>query len=145
MNTMGERICQKRMEAGMTMEELGEYLGVQKSAINKWEKGEVINIKRPYIEQMANLFHVSPSWLMGYDESTKEPPRYGGARGTAKFYSRPSTYIPSSDEMVSYEEVLKALQLYSQYKNAIPPIQDAVENLLKSSQPDPQAESQSDS
>ena len=68
MKTMGQRIKQKRTEYGLTMEELGNRLGVQKSAVNKWEKGEVQNIKRSYIKAMADLFHCSPAWLMGLDD-----------------------------------------------------------------------------
>lgn len=68
MNTMGDRIHNKRIECGLTMEELGKKIGVQKSAVNKYEKGEVENIKRSTIAKMAEIFNVRPSWLMGYDD-----------------------------------------------------------------------------
>lgn len=70
--TMGERIKQLREKNGMTQEELGEYLGVQKSAIRKYEKGSVENIKRTSIKKMADLFKVSPAYLMCFDEQNKE-------------------------------------------------------------------------
>lgn len=38
---MGERIKQLRIANGLTQEELGKYIGVQKAAIRKYEKGEV--------------------------------------------------------------------------------------------------------
>ena len=41
---MGERIKQLRIANGLTQEELGKYIGVQKAAIRKYEKGEVKNI-----------------------------------------------------------------------------------------------------
>jgi transcriptional regulator with XRE-family HTH domain len=53
------------------MEELGKYLGVGKSAILKYEKGEVENLPRSTIEKMAILFGVSPSYLMCFDEWDK--------------------------------------------------------------------------
>jgi len=65
---MGERIKQLRLANGLTQEELGKYLGVQKSAIRKYEKGAVKNIKRSSIEIMSNLFKVSPSYLMCIDD-----------------------------------------------------------------------------
>ena len=61
---MGERIKQLRIANGLTQEELGKYIGVQKSAIRKYEKGAVKNIKRSSIEIMSSLFKVSPSYLM---------------------------------------------------------------------------------
>lgn len=68
MATMGERIFQKRKELGMTMEELGARLGVNKTAVNKWEKGIVQNVKQSTIKQMADIFGCTPSWLMGFDD-----------------------------------------------------------------------------
>lgn len=64
MNDMGLRILQKRKEKDMTMEELGKAIGVNASAINKYEKGLVTNIKRETIKAMADIFDCSPSWLM---------------------------------------------------------------------------------
>lgn len=69
--TMGERIHELRMQHKMSMEELGKYLGVGRSAIFKYEKGEVENLPRSTIEKMAVLFGVSPSYLMCFDEWDK--------------------------------------------------------------------------
>lgn len=35
---MGLRICSKRKELGLTMQEFADMLGVQASAVNKWGK-----------------------------------------------------------------------------------------------------------
>ena len=67
MGAMAERIHDKRIEAGLTMEELAEKIGVNKSSISKWESGDVGNIKRSYIAKMAKLFNVNPVWLMALD------------------------------------------------------------------------------
>ena len=67
MNEMGKRINMKRIEKGMTMEQLANALGVKASAINKYEKGIVENIKRSTIKDMAKIFDCSPAWLMGFD------------------------------------------------------------------------------
>ena len=42
-------------------------LGLQKSAIAKYENGRVENIKRTVIKQMADVLECSPSYLMGFD------------------------------------------------------------------------------
>jgi transcriptional regulator with XRE-family HTH domain len=69
--TMGERIRVLRKQHKMSMEELGSYLGVGKSAILKYEKGQVENLPRSTIEKMAILFGVSPSYIMCFDEWDK--------------------------------------------------------------------------
>lgn len=66
--TMGERIKYYRTKSDMTQEQLGELLGVQKSAIRKYEKGEVENIKRSTIKRMSEIFDISPCFLMGWDD-----------------------------------------------------------------------------
>lgn len=67
MSEMGNRIRQKRLEKSLTMDELGAMLGVKASAINKYEKGIVENIKRPMIQKMSEIFECDPLWLMGFD------------------------------------------------------------------------------
>ena len=69
--TMGERICELRTAHNMSMEELGKYLGVGRSAIFKYEKGKIENLPRSTIEKMAILFGVSPSYIMCFDEWDK--------------------------------------------------------------------------
>lgn len=67
MSEMGSRIRQKRLENGMTMEQLANAIGVKASAINKYEKGIVENIKRSTIKDMAVVLDCDPAWLMGFD------------------------------------------------------------------------------
>lgn len=67
---MGEIIKQLRIQKGITQEELGKVIGVQKSAIRKYESGMVENIKRSSIKKMADYFGVSPSFLLGYENSS---------------------------------------------------------------------------
>ena len=66
--TTGDRIKKRRNELGMTQEELAKKLGLQKSAIAKYEKGRVINIKHSTISNMAKIFHCTPAYLMGWNE-----------------------------------------------------------------------------
>lgn len=71
---MAERIKERRTIMGYTQEELGEKLGLQKSAIAKYENGRVENMKRSVIAKMATILDCSPSYLMGWEteELSKE-------------------------------------------------------------------------
>lgn len=69
--SMAEKIRSLRIGKGMTQEDLGRELGVQKSAIAKYESGRVENIKRSTILKMANIFDVDPAWLMDVTSSTE--------------------------------------------------------------------------
>lgn len=66
---MGQIIKKLRLEKGLTQEELGNVIGVQKSAIRKYESGVVQNMKRSSVEKLANFFNVSPTYLMGLEDN----------------------------------------------------------------------------
>jgi transcriptional regulator with XRE-family HTH domain len=70
--TMGEKIRRLRKEKGMTQEELGNEVGIQKAAINKYETGIVVNLKRGRLERIAKVLGVNPVWLM--DDDADWPP-----------------------------------------------------------------------
>ena len=61
---MSDRIRQLRLEKGVTQEELGKVIGVQRSAIRKYESGMVENLKRSSIQKLADYFGVAPSYLL---------------------------------------------------------------------------------
>ena len=67
--TMGERIRFYRTKQGLSLEKLGDMLGVQRTAILKYENGSVENIKRSTIKRMAEIFGVSPCYLMWGEET----------------------------------------------------------------------------
>ena len=72
MNT-GDRIKEQRVQKGYTQEELANLLGLQKSAIAKYENGRVRNIKRSTIDKMSKIFDCSPSYLMGWEDEEETP------------------------------------------------------------------------
>lgn len=69
---MGEIIKRLRIENDMTLEELGDKVGVGKSTVRKWENGIIANMKRDKIAKVASVFDVSPSYLMGWDNDEKQ-------------------------------------------------------------------------
>lgn len=71
---MSERIKSRRLYLGLTQEELGLKLGLQKSAIAKYENGRVENIKRSVIAKMAEVLECSPAYLMGWSDEINPIP-----------------------------------------------------------------------
>lgn len=67
--TTGERIKMLRKKHNMTQEELGAKIGVQKAAIQKYEKGTVKNIKRDSLIKLAKCLDTTPEFLLGWDET----------------------------------------------------------------------------
>lgn len=61
--TIGEKIRARRIELNMTTEELGEKIGVQRSAVSKYEKGRV-ELKAKQIQEIAKALDVLPVDLL---------------------------------------------------------------------------------
>lgn len=66
------RIRQLRLESGMTQDELGAALGVQKSAVSKYEN-EKVGVPYHVLSRLAGLFSVTPEYLLGHDDVTPLP------------------------------------------------------------------------
>lgn len=100
--TMGERIKALRIQHGLTQEELGQKVGVQKSAIYKYETGLVVNLKRSMIEKLALALGVKPTYLMGLsDEETTIPP---GFEPLPKMVKRPLVGSIACGDPITAEE-----------------------------------------
>lgn len=65
---IGEKIRAARQAKGMTQEELGAILGVQKSAIAKYESGRVVNIKRSTLKKISDILGIPPFELIYGEE-----------------------------------------------------------------------------
>lgn len=61
---VGMIIKNARLAKGLTQEQLGNIVGVQKSAIAKYENGRVVNIKRSTLQKLAIALDLKGSDLI---------------------------------------------------------------------------------
>lgn len=64
-----ERIKKCRLECGMTLLELANALGVREATAQRYESGEIKNLKQATVLEMARIFGCSPSYLMGWEDT----------------------------------------------------------------------------
>lgn len=69
--TIGEKIKSLREQKGMTLEELGNKVGVGKSTVRKWENGMIANMRRDKIAKLADALETSPAELMGWKNPSR--------------------------------------------------------------------------
>lgn len=102
-NTMdfGQKIKQIRKSKGMSLEQVGDIVGVGKSTVRKWETGDIANMRRDKIALLANALGVKPSYLMGWTDE--------------------------QHEVITEEE----LELIKAYREALPVIKSAALTMLK--------------
>ncbi|CAG9976435.1 TPA: LexA family protein [Staphylococcus aureus] len=61
-------IKSRRKELNLTLEQVGDLVGVGKSTVRKWETGDIENMKRDKIVKLAKALKVSPSYIMGIED-----------------------------------------------------------------------------
>ncbi len=67
-NELGSKINRLRLEKGMTLEQVGNIVGVGKSTVRKWEHGTIANMGRDKIKKLATALGTTPDFLMGWDK-----------------------------------------------------------------------------
>lgn len=60
MEEIGKKIFERRKALGLTLEDVGNAVGVGKSTVRKWEKGMIKNMKRDKIAALAKLLQMDP-------------------------------------------------------------------------------------
>lgn len=68
----GDKIKNLRIQNKMTLEEVGERIGVSKQTLYKYENNIITNIPSDKIESLAKLFNVSPALIMGWNDTPEE-------------------------------------------------------------------------
>lgn|SRR5690606_22093478 len=71
----GERLRERRMELGLTLEEVAKAVGVSKSTVLKWETGTIEDMRVNKAAALAQVLNVSPLWVIGITDSKSGPPR----------------------------------------------------------------------
>ena len=69
----------RRIEKHLTLEEVGRMVGVSAATISRWESGEISNMKRDKIVNLANALDLSPSVIMGWEDEYKYDEPYANA------------------------------------------------------------------
>lgn len=73
--TVGDRIRVVRENRGMSQVELASKIGESKQNLYKYESNRITNIPSNKIEMIAKELHVSPCYLMGWeDEAARSTP-----------------------------------------------------------------------
>lgn len=67
-----DRLRELRLSRDLTLQQVADYVGLQKAAIYKYEHGLTVNPKRSLIEKLAVLFQVSPSYLLGINDDEEK-------------------------------------------------------------------------
>lgn len=65
---LNDKLRKRRLELDMTLEDVGNIVGVSKSTVKKWESGDIENMRRDKIELLAKALKVGPGFVMGWED-----------------------------------------------------------------------------
>lgn len=68
MEDLGKRIYNLRKARGLTLESVGQAVGVGRSTVRKWENGIIANMRRDKIKKLATALGTTPSYIMGWTD-----------------------------------------------------------------------------
>lgn len=64
-------IKNKRLELGLTLDEVAKIVGVSGATISRWETGDIKNMRRDKIGDLAKALQTTPSVIMGWENPDK--------------------------------------------------------------------------
>lgn len=76
MGILNDRIKEMRIKRGYTLAYVADKLGIKEATMQRYESGEIKNIKHETITSLAEILNCSPSYLMGWENSINSKPAY---------------------------------------------------------------------
>lgn len=64
-----DKIRMLRTELGLTMRELSLKIGVTEATVSRWESGNIANMRRDKIADLAEALQTTPAYLMGWTDN----------------------------------------------------------------------------
>lgn len=101
---IGNRLRKARLKRNLTLAYVGEILGKTEATVQRYESGNIKNLKLETIEQLAMLYDVPPAYLMGWQ--VEEPISFSS---TYDYYENAdiAAGLPTSVESVLENDVQK--------------------------------------
>ena len=112
----GQKIKILREQLNLTLEQVGNIVGVGKSTVRKWETGEIANMRRDKIAALAKALHTTPAYLMDWKEETdKNEPLAKGVTIPVLGYVRAGYPIYAEENIIDYEEISNAMAAIGEF------------------------------
>jgi len=77
---LNSRIKERRTALGMTLLDVANALNVKEATVQRYESGEIKNLKQKTVLELAKIFKCTPAYLMGWDENDCADTKAGAGR-----------------------------------------------------------------
>lgn len=106
-------IKNRRKELGLTLLDIANACGVSEATVSRWESGDIVNMKRSRIAQLAKVLNVSPSLLIHDDYDVLI-----NYNSTTKLQVPVLGIVPCGEPIEAIEDIIEWIEVVpSQAKN----------------------------
>lgn len=113
--TVGSRIKERRIELGISVDELAIKLNKNRATIYRYEKDDIKSMPTTVLEPLADALHTTPAYLMGWTNDPNDWENIGNECGI----------YPPNDFEGSYEDYVKYKMNESNHLNFYNPYPEA--------------------
>ena len=71
--SIGKNLRERRLELSLTQREVANSVGVTEATVSRWESGEIDNMRRDKIANLARVLKISPLLIMGMSGKENKP------------------------------------------------------------------------
>ena len=102
------KLKERRLELGLTLDEVAKKVGVSKATVSRWETGEIENMRRDRIAALAKVLKVDPNFILEIDFNKNDPISQLSKKEKFEYdkFMESATYF-FNDETVSDEDKKK--------------------------------------
>ena len=109
-------IRREREKAGISQTDFAKMIKVTKQTLYKYEQGIITNIPSDKIEEIANALGVSPSYIMGWEETTEEPaPKRKGVAIPVLGHVSAGIPIEMIEDIIDTEEIPEDMAKHGEF------------------------------
>lgn len=140
---IGNRIKQRRVDLGISAEELATMTGKSRATIYRYENGDIENLPTTVLEPLAEALETTPAYLMGWEDDTfdydnydLEIPEVFNGDVEAYFESEKAISHDVANEQYQFDKFLKSVtylekEMVKQYRSLDDPGRSHVDTVLQ--------------
>lgn len=96
-------IKSNRAKKGLTLAEIAKYMGVTEATVQRWESGNIKNIKYERLVKLSNILGIDPAELMGWN--SEKTPSCKAVKIPVLGYVKAGIPMEAIENIIDYEEI----------------------------------------
>lgn len=131
--TIGERIKKRRIELGLSVDDVAEGLGKGRATVYRYENGEIKKFPATILKPLAIILKTTPAYLLGWDRELDDLdwkvlehyPEYNPQNGYISDYENDKEMCDKETAENKHEQ-----EVISAYRKAEKPLRDGIDRML---------------